>query len=442
MKELKINIPTEVDMILKKINEAGYDAYIVGGCVRDSLLGKTPYDWDITTSARPEEVKRIFRKTVDTGLKHGTVTVLMPEDQYEVTTYRVDGEYTDGRHPDKVSFTGLLSEDLKRRDFTINAMAYHPSEGLVDLFGGIEDLENKIIRCVGQAKERFSEDALRMMRAIRFSAQLEFNIEDETFKAIKELATTLSKISAERIREEMLKLLLSDNPIYFRLFYETGLTTVFMPEFDKAMETNQNHPHHMYSVGEHILHALENSEKDKAIRLTMLFHDIAKPETLTIDEDGITHFKGHPQVSAKMAGEIMTRLHFDNDTIAIVKKLTEYHDRTIELSMKATRRALGIIGIQEFPLLLKVKYADIMAQSNYLRKEKLENLEELKKLYNEVVEAKQCVKLSDLAVSGKDLINAGVLPGPGIGKILNDMLADVIDNPDNNNKEYLLKKYV
>lgn len=442
MKELKINIPTEVDMILKKINEAGYDAYIVGGCVRDSLLGKTPYDWDITTSARPEEVKRIFRKTVDTGLKHGTVTVLMPEDQYEVTTYRVDGEYTDGRHPDKVSFTGLLSEDLKRRDFTINAMAYHPSEGLVDLFGGIEDLENKIIRCVGQAKERFSEDALRMMRAIRFSAQLEFNIEDETFKAIKELATTLSKISAERIREEMLKLLLSDNPIYFRLFYETGLTTVFMPEFDKAMETNQNHPHHMYSVGEHILHALENSEKDKAIRLTMLFHDIAKPETLTIDEDGITHFKGHPQVSAKMAGEIMTRLHFDNDTIAIVKKLTEYHDRTIELSMKATRRALGIIGIQEFPLLLKVKYADIMAQSNYLRKEKLENIEELKKLYNEVVEAKQCVKLSDLAVSGKDLINAGVLPGPGIGKILNDMLADVIDNPDNNNKEYLLKKYV
>lgn len=437
-----IRMPEAAEKIIKMINEAGFEAYVVGGCVRDSLLGKEPHDWDITTQAKPEDIKKIFRKTIDTGIQHGTVTVLMDNDQYEITTYRIDGEYIDGRHPENVEFTSLLSEDLKRRDFTINAMAYHPEKGLVDLFGGQEDIEAKTVRCVGIAKERFEEDALRMMRAIRFAAVLGYQIESQTFEAIKQLAPNLSKISAERIREEMVKLLVSDNPYMFKLFYESGLTKVFMPEFDKCMETPQNHPHHCYSVGEHILHAVANIEPDKDLRLAMLFHDIAKPVMLTIGEDGITHFYGHPKESGIMARNIMRRLKFDNASITKVVLMAENHDRSVELTEKAMRRVMNNIGADNIPDLLKIKKADVLAQSDYLREEKLENIVELRTLYEKVLEKNQCVSMADLAVSGRDLINEGVQPGSSMGDMLKKMLEDVIENPEHNTKKYLIDTFV
>lgn len=433
-----INMPAGAEEIINCINKAGFEAFIVGGCVRDCLLGRMPNDWDITTSAKPEQVKALFRRTIDTGIQHGTVTILIGDEQYEVTTYRIDGDYSDGRHPDDVTYTSLLSDDLRRRDFTINAMAYHPSTGLVDLFGGVDDLDKKIVRCVGNAEDRFGEDALRMMRAIRFAAALGYSIDDETYNAIIKLHANLSKVSAERIRVEMEKLLISDNPDMFRLFYETKLTSIFMPEFDAAMETKQNHPHHMYDVGEHILHSLVYTPSDKVLRLTMLFHDIAKPRMISIDEQGVTHFKGHPALSGKMAREIMSRLKYDNATIDAVSELAANHDRYIGTDEVSVRRVLGKLSDGAFPNLMIVKYADTMAQSDYLRTEKLETIESLKGIYAKVIEANNCFKLKDLAVGGKDLIKHGITPGPGLGDILASMLEDVIDTPEHNDADYLL----
>ena len=278
--KMVFEIPQKVEIIINILEKAGYEAYAVGGCVRDALLGRTPNDWDITTSAKPEQVKALFHRTVDTGIAHGTVTVLLEKEGFEVTTYRVDGEYEDGRHPKEVTFTACLEEDLKRRDFTINAMAYNPRKGLVDLFEGQKDLENKVIRCVGDPLERFTEDALRIMRAVRFSAQLGFSLEEETRKALSVLAPNLKHVSAERIQVELVKLLVSPHPDYLRIAYEAGVTREFLPEFDRCMETPQNTPHHCYNVGEHILHSLLYVRADKVLRLTMLLHDIDKPVVL------------------------------------------------------------------------------------------------------------------------------------------------------------------
>ena len=258
---LKILLPEKVNPIIKTIQAAGFEAYAVGGCVRDSILGRIPDDWDITTSAKPEDIKKLFKRTIDTGIEHGTVTVMLDKEGFEVTTYRIDGEYEDSRHPKEVTFTSNLREDLRRRDFTINAMAYNDEVGLVDIFGGILDIEQKIIRCVGNAKERFTEDALRMMRAVRFSAQLGYDIAPETKEAIKELAPTLKKISAERIQVELIKLVVSNNPDFLRIAYETGITAQVLWEFDLCMKTEQKNPHHMYSVGEHTLWAMKHIKK-------------------------------------------------------------------------------------------------------------------------------------------------------------------------------------
>ena len=290
---MTINIPQKAEQILRTLNEAGYEAYVVGGCVRDSILNRVPGDWDITTSALPEQVKALFHRTVDTGIQHGTVTVMMGKEGFEVTTYRVDGEYHDGRHPDAVTFTRSLEEDLKRRDFTINAMAYHPEHGLVDLFSGMEDINRKIIRCVGDPVERFTEDALRMLRAVRFSAQLGFTVEENTKAALARMSGNLEHVSAERIQTELVKLLVSDHPDYLRTAWETGLTREFLPEFDVCMETAQNTPHHCCNVGEHILKSLTEIENDRLLRITMLLHDIAKPVVKKTDENGRDHFKTH-----------------------------------------------------------------------------------------------------------------------------------------------------
>ncbi len=435
---MRIQLPRKVEDIIEKIQAAGFEAYAVGGCIRDSILGREPDDWDITTSAKPEEVKKLFNRTIDTGIQHGTVTVMLDREGFEVTTYRIDGKYEDSRHPKDVTFTASLREDLRRRDFTINAMAYNEKDGLIDLYEGIQDIECGLIRCVGDARERFTEDALRMMRAVRFSAQLGYTIEENTKAAIKELAPTIRRISAERIQVELVKLMISDHPDYIRTAYETGITAQIFPEFDICMQTEQNNPHHCYSVGEHILHTLSYVKADKALRLGMLFHDIGKPGTLTVDEEGITHNHGHAVIGEEMTVRIMKRLKFDNDTTDIVRKIVRYHDWKIENNMKSVRRAINHIREDIFPLLFSVKYADIMAQSDYQREEKLQDLETLKVIYEDIIAKEDCLSLKDLAVTGGDLIAAGMKPGREIGQTLHKLLEVVLEEPERNRKEYLL----
>lgn len=438
--KLKIAVPDKAAYIVNTIQAAGFEAYVVGGCVRDSLLGKEPQDWDITTSATPEQVKALFPRTVDTGLQHGTVTVLQDGEGFEVTTYRIDGKYEDNRHPSEVIFTPSLEEDLLRRDFTINAMAYNDEAGLVDYFGGREDMRIGVIRCVGKPEERLEEDALRILRAVRFAAQLKYHIDAYVVTAIRKMASNLNNISAERIQAELVKIMLSPHPDYLRGAYAMGVTRVILPEFDRAMETEQYHPHHIYSVGEHILRSLKAVPPDKVLRLTMLLHDIGKPDTLTVDEDGITHFHGHARVSAEMAGKILRRLKFDNDTISMVCRLVLYHDygNDAEPDAGVVRHAVNKIGEDAFPLLFQIKYADISAQSDYMRQEKLERLEKWQQLYAEMREKQECVTLKDLAVTGHDLIAAGMKPGKELGDVLRKLLALVLDDPSCNTKENLL----
>ena len=429
-----LEIPKNAETILHILEKAGYEAYVVGGCVRDSILGRSPDDWDITTSAKPEQVKALFHRTVDTGLQHGTVTVLMEKEGYEVTTYRVDGEYEDGRHPKEVTFTASLEEDLKRRDFTINAMAYNPSSGLVDLFGGLEDIERKIIRCVGNPLERFTEDALRIMRAVRFSAQLGFTIEEETRKALKVLAPNLKHVSAERIQAELVKLLVSDHPERIQDACELGITKVVLPEWDDMVGVKQNTPHHKYDVAAHTVHALQNVKNDKVLRLTMLFHDMGKPVMKTTDENGRDHFKGHAIASEQIAKTVMKRLKFDNDTIRKVTKLVAYHDYRMEPTGANVRRAMHEIGVELFPYYLAVRLADTKAQSSYERRGKLENIIQIRELYRNALRNKECVTLKDLAVTGTDLINLGIAPGKELGTLLNELLDMVIEDPAWNQK--------
>lgn len=440
MDKFWIDLPYNVDKIITTLQENGYEAYAVGGCVRDSILGRVPGDWDITTSAMPEETKALFQKTFDTGIEHGTVTVLLEGEGYEVTTYRIDGEYEDGRHPKEVTFTRCLEEDLLRRDFTINAMAYNRKDGLVDLFGGIEDINRKIIRCVGDANARFSEDALRILRGIRFAAQLGFSIEEETREGMKNLAHTLKKISAERIQVELIKTLVSPNPSLLRDAYEMGITEQFLPEFDQMMVTEQENMHHKYTVGEHTLCALENVRNDKVLRLTMLLHDVGKPFTKTMDENGVAHFYMHAVDGEKITKNILKRLKFDNDTLNKVSKLVLYHDYRMPPTDKCVRRAVNRIGEELFPYYLEVCRADIFAQSDYEKEEKLLNLNNIEEIYREILEKNQCVSLKMLAVSGKDLIQAGMKPGKEIGEKLEEFLGIVLDNPELNTKEELLSR--
>ena len=453
---MTINLPEQVKTIIETLEAAGCEAYAVGGCVRDSILKRKPDDWDITTSASPQQVKSLFRRTVDTGIRHGTVTVLLGGEGFEVTTYRIDGEYTDNRHPKEVSFTDNLTEDLKRRDFTINAMAYSEKGGLVDVFGGIEDLKRGCIRCVGEAHERFNEDALRILRAVRFAAQLGFEIDRDTQRAASQLAGNLKNISAERIQTELVKLLVSPHPEILKKGYELGITKMILPEFDRMMETGQNNPHHMYNVGEHTLKALEYVEADRILRLAVLCHDFGKPEAKT-ETDGIDHFHGHPAVSAQIAQKVLRRLKFDNDTISKVRTLVLYHDARPQVGKteveklrrgervvaeKFVRRLIFKVGKELYPQLMQVCGADILAQSSYMKTEKLLILEQMTDIYEKILEKDQCLSLKDLAVNGKDLLNAGKEPGKQVGEILNRMLEDVLEEPEHNTKEYLLGRYL
>ena len=439
--QIKIILPEAVKKIINVLQSAGYEAWAVGGCVRDSILHREPDDWDITTSARPEQVKVLFHRTVDTGIQHGTVTVLMDRVGYEVTTYRIDGEYEDSRHPKEVTFTASLQEDLRRRDFTINAMAYNPEQGVIDIFGGQEDLEKGIIRCVGEASERFDEDALRILRAVRFAAQLDFVIENQTREAMRDQAKFLKDISAERICTELTKMIVSKHPERLEEAYELGLTNIFLPEFDRMMQTPQNNPYHLYDVGRHTLQVMRAVSATPVLRYAALLHDVGKPECKTTDETGVDHFYGHQELSAKMARTILRRLKLDNDTINQVCRLVRNHDYGLSgggPGMKSFRRFVAQLGAEHFADFLEIRKGDMAGQSAYHLEQRRQVIAHMEAMYAEIIEQKQCLKLSELEISGKDLIAIGVKPGPDMGRILKALLDRVLEEPELNTREQLL----
>lgn len=446
-----MEIPEKVEYIISTLTDSGFEAYAVGGCVRDTILGRIPGDWDITTSARPEQVKELFKRTIDTGIQHGTVTVMLDKEGFEVTTYRIDGEYEDSRHPKSVEFTTNLVEDLKRRDFTINAMAYNPKTGIVDVFDGIGDMERRLIRCVGRAEERFDEDALRMLRAVRFAGQLGFSIDEKTRKAVCQKAEALKNISAERIRAELTKLLVSDHPELLREVYETNISQAILPEWDRMMETRQENPHHIYSVGGHTIKALEavrdlwkeqgqGKNKEYSILCWAVFlHDCGKPAAKTTDEAGVDHFYNHGEVGSQMAKKILRRLKFDNYTIDAVTRLVKWHDYRFGGKEGAVRRAASSIGTDLTELLFPLQRADIAGQNPDTWTEKLQRLSRAEKMYQEIRKKDQCLSLRELKVNGRDLIEAGFRPGKALGEILDYLLDRVLEEPEKNEKELLLE---
>ncbi len=432
-----LKLPAKVKTILDVLHTKGYEAYAVGGCVRDSILAREPDDWDITTSAKPMQVKECFRRTVDTGIQHGTVTVMLGDDGFEVTTYRIDGDYSDGRHPDSVAFTTELAEDLRRRDFTINAMAYNEEEGLVDLYDGMGDLQRKVIRCVGDPDERFDEDALRILRAVRFAAQLNFRIDAATMAAISRHREYLKQVSAERIQVEIVKLLVSDHPQRWEDLYELGITKVILPEFDRCMDTPQHTPYHLDTVGVHTLKALCAIPNSKVLRLTMLLHDIGKPETRWTDSLGRDHFKGHAEIGATMANGILRRLKFDNDTRKRVVNLIRYHDLRPDNDPADIRRCMYAIGPDQFEDELAVWWADNMAKSNYKKEENLNRVNQVYEGYKQIIANGDCLRIRDLAINGNDLTAMGIR-GKEIGEILEASLLSVLKDPQLNDRELLL----
>lgn len=436
-RDIKINLPEKVSFIIDRLMENGFEAFAVGGCVRDTILGRCPNDWDITTSAKPADIKKIFSRTIDTGIEHGTVTVMLEHQGFEVTTYRIDGEYEDNRHPKEVKFTPDLKEDLKRRDFTINAMAYNDERGIVDEFGGIEDLENGIIKCVGVAEERFNEDALRILRAVRFGAQMNFQIEEATAAAIKKLSGNLVHISHERIQAELEKLIMSSHPESMRTAYELGITKWIMPEFDNMMETPQNSKYHRYNVGEHTIKVMENVEPNHYLRWAALLHDVGKPIKHTIGNDGYSHFYGHGEAGEKISEEILKNLKFDNKTVKIVSRLVKFHDYDIKPNEKSVRKAVVKVGNDIFPYLLKLRRADLSGKSRYSIELTTPVFDKVEEIYEFVVKRGDCMSRSEMAVNGRDLIEWGLKPGEQVGEGLDYLFESILKNPELNTKEQL-----
>ena len=439
----RIKIPDNANTIINTLQNNGHFAYVVGGCVRDSLMGRIPHDWDICTSATPEQMLEIFKdfRVIETGLKHGTVTIVIDGEQYECTTYRIDGKYSDNRRPDNVTFTNDLVEDLKRRDFTINAMAYNDIEGLIDPFGGTEDINENTIQCVGSAKDRFGEDALRILRAIRFASQLDFTIELNTDWQIHQQYKSLENISVERINSEFCKIVNSDNFCVELLLYK-DVFALFIPELKNMFDFPQKNPHHDYDVFGHTVHAVENCNSDDlTVKLAVFFHDFGKPYSYQDGEDGIRHFKGHGKVSADMTDVIMKRLKFDNETRNNVVQLVYYHDATFEVGKKYVKRWLNKLGEKQFRRLLDVRRADIKGQKAVCstdKKDKIEKLDAIEKLIDEVMQENQCFTLKDLAVNGNDLIKIGYNPNKQLGETLNILLNGVINDEFENKKDSLL----
>ncbi len=433
-----INLPKQVNLALCLIEENGYEAFIVGGCVRDYLLGKEPMDIDITTSAKPSIIMEIFRQytTIPTGLKHGTVTVIIDSIHLEITTYRIEGEYIGNRKPKDVSFTLDIKEDLKRRDFTINAIAYHPLKGFIDPYGGEADIKNKVIRAVGQGSKRFEEDALRILRGVRFSSTLGFSIEENTFFSMEEKKDLLKNISVERVYCELCKTLLGDN-VKNAFEKSSSIWGVVIPEILEMVDFQQNNNYHIYDVFIHTLVAVENTKKILHLRLASFFHDIGKPYTYTIDEKGVGHFYSHPDKSHSITKDILNKLKCDNATKDKVLTLVKYHDTPIICSNKNIKRWLNKLSPELFFDLLDLKKADNLGQ-NPKYHTRQEELEDIKILAKEIIEERQCFSLKDLEINGRDLICLGY-KGREIGEGLNTILEKVMNNKIENRKEILIE---
>lgn len=433
-------IPKDAIEIIRCIEQAGHEAYVVGGCVRDMLMDRQPNDWDITTSAKPEEIKKIFKRTYDTGIKHGTVTVILHDEHFEVTTYRIEGEYKDYRRPEKVDFVEDITLDLSRRDFTMNAIAYHPERGFIDPYEGLKDIKRGCIKSVRGAKERFTEDALRILRAVRFAAQLGFEIEPQTLRGIEACKELLRHISKERIRDEFLKICVSSRPGYIKLLHQYGLMTYIIPDFDRAFEVPQQHPHHIYNVAEHTLVSMENVAPTVRLRLTMLLHDLGKIETRTTDKHGVDHFYGHPKRSEEMAKRILKELKLDNCMIKEVSLLVYYHDYHIRHTINKVyvKKMLMQMGPELYEDLLRVQLADAKAQNLEKLQMKQESVEKQRRLMEEVLAQHEPYQKSMLAITGADLIKIGLPRGKAIGNLLDKALHKVIHEPEFNEKTRLL----
>ncbi len=446
MSNITINIPKGAAAIIDTLQSNGFEAYLVGGCVRDSILKRPVHDWDITTSATPDEMKKVFADTkiIETGIKHGTLTILSVDGFYECTTYRIDGAYSDGRHPDIVRFTKSLTEDLKRRDFTINAMAYNDKEGLIDLFGGRLDLMDHVIRCVGNPEDRFKEDALRIMRALRFAAQLEFDLEMKTKIAAFQMSDTLTKVSAERINSEFCKILTQTMGRQIIDYYRE-IIAVFIPEIKDMFDFEQNNPYHMFNVWDHTIEALVRAvlfmdQNNLTLALATLFHDIGKPHSYQDDPNGIRHFYGHAAKSAEITDSIMRRMRFNNNIREQVVTLVKYHDADIKPEAKYVKRWLNKLDSEHLlRCLFMLKYSDISGQVVKNRAERLREVSELFTVLDDVINQQACFSLKDLAVNGNDLIAAGMKPGKEIGAILNQMLELVLNDECANDKDALFK---
>ncbi|OZV11357.1 hypothetical protein CIW83_15415 [Tissierella sp. P1] len=434
------DIPKYVELVIDRLEEKGFSAYIVGGSVRDILIGKEPSDFDITTDALPEEIEEVFSDciTLEVGKKFGTVVVVQEEGIVEVTTFRSDGEYIDGRRPEKVYFSKNILDDLSRRDFTINAMAYNKKTGIIDYFNGMEDLEKRRIKAVGNPRDRFREDYLRIMRAIRFAAQLEFSIDEETFYACRLYSQDISEISIERIREEFFKVMLSKKPSYgIRLMKDTGILDIILPEMIKAIGFDQHNPHHNKDVFEHILCVLDKTSPTLHLRLAALFHDIGKPHTLTIDEKGIGHFYGHDKLGAKMAKEILQRWKAPNELVEKVRLLIYKHmTQHANLKEKGLKKLLSIFGKDEIFTLLELQKADRSCSNEEADiKDLLEREEKIK----DIIENKEVYEKNQLAINGYDVIELGYKQGKIIGEILDYLLEKVLEKPELNDKKKLIE---
>lgn len=433
-------LPEQIGTLLMKLSEHGYEAYVVGGAVRDILIGKTPEDYDVATSAMPEEVISVFgeKHCHPTGIAHGTVTVVVEGVPVEVTTFRVDGDYMDSRHPEHVSFTRSLEEDIKRRDFTINALALSAEGTVIDYCGGVKDLRSRLLRTVGDPEERFAEDALRILRGLRFSSEHGFRIEKETARAMLDRKESLSDLSVERIWKEFSKLICGTYcASVMRRFFD--IFTVFLPEITPMKGFEQHNPHHIYDVWEHTLAAMTYVPQTLILRAAVLFHDIGKPQCFEIGEDGIGHFRGHPKVSAAMADEILRRLKADNETRETVVLLVKAHDVPLDPVMKSVRRRLAQYGEERVRLLLEVKRADISAHSAKSAY-RLSELSRFESLLDQAIRDQLCFSYSSMDINGKDLIDLGIPSGVRLGSIKKQLLNEIIEGTLKNDKTALLQR--
>lgn len=432
------NISKNASLAIRLLKSNGYEAYLVGGCVRDMLMGAYAHDYDITTSATPSEMIKVFEKyrTIETGIRHGTLTVIINDESLEITTYRIDGEYKDNRHPENVTFSRNLKDDLSRRDFTINALVYNEDEGVMDLFGGKEDIKNKVIRAIGEKEKRFTEDALRILRAVRFSSTLGFEIEKETKNAMIKCAPLLHNIAGERIKAEMEKFLLGKN-VKNAILENYEILAELIPEIGKMHKFDQKNKWHIYDILEHTAKAVESTPPTPHLRLAMLLHDTGKVHTFSADENGVGHFYGHGEKSGEIAKKYLDKYKYDSFTKDEVYNLVKYHDLYTENDRVLVKKRLNRIGKQRFLDLIKIQRADNMAQNPELVN--LARLDDLERMAIDI-SSEECFSLAELKINGNDLIENGFKEGKQIGYILNTILNEVIEEKISNDREALLKR--